>query len=231
MVRANGQKPVEICVIAENCLARAYLLELLRKDPSIKAVTLDELLASRWPASPPAVFVVDRCGLTIPLGECFRRLRGRFPKARFLVLGPTYDKDDVVGLMILGAHGFLEQERSSQVLMRAIQFVAQGQLWVAPDVLEIYLREVAAALRHSQQGRGAAFTPRETQILDMVRSRMSNREIAGFLKIRVSTVKFHLTNILSKQHAGCRRELLSPLHSEIWNKLALDPNHLFGREP
>jgi len=231
MVRANWQKPIGICVVAENCLARAYLLELFRKEPSVKAVTLEELLASRWPATPPAVFVVDRCGLTIPLGECFRRLRSRFPKARFLVLGPSYDKDDVVGLMILGAHGFLEQERSREVLMRAIQFLAQGQLWVAPDVLEVYLREVAAALRHSQQGRGAAFTPRETQILDMVRSRMSNREIAGLLKIRVSTVKFHLTNILSKQHVGCRRELLSPLHSEIWNRLAPDLDRILGREP
>ena len=86
------------------------------------------------------------------------------------------------------------------------------------------MREVAAALRHSQQGRSTSFTTREMQILEMVRNRMSNREIAGLLKIRVSTVKFHLTNILSKQHASCRKELLSPLHSDIWNKLVLDSN-------
>jgi DNA-binding NarL/FixJ family response regulator len=128
--------------------------------------------------------------------------------------------------MIFGAHGFLEQDRSREMLLRAIQFLAQGQLWIAPDVLEVYLREVAAALRHSQQGRGTSFTPHEVQILEMVRSRLSNREIAGLLKIRISTVKFHLTNIRSKQHAGCRQEL-SPLHSEIWNKLA--PDHLLRR--
>jgi DNA-binding NarL/FixJ family response regulator len=90
---------------------------------------------------------------------------------------------------------------------------------VAPDVLEAYLKEVGAVLRDTQQ-RGGAFTPREVQILEMVRGRMSNREIAGLLKISVSTVKFHLTNILSKRQAGCRQELLTPLHSEIWDKLS-----------
>lgn len=214
----NGQESIRVCVVAENSLARSYLMELLRKDPGIKPVTLDELLASRWSLDSPRVFAVDRCGLTIPLFECFRRLRCRYANARFLVLGNLYDKDEVVRLMILGAHGFLEQSRTPE-LLRAIRFVARGQLWVSPDVLEAYLKEVAAVLRDTQQ-KGGAFTPREMQILEMVRSRMSNREIASLLKISVSTVKFHLTNILSKRQVGCRRELLTPLHSEIWNKLS-----------
>jgi NarL family two-component system response regulator LiaR len=218
MERANGQESIRVCVVAENCFARSYLMELLRKDPGVKPVALDDLLASHWPLSPPRVFVVDRCGLTIPLFECLRRLRCHFSGARFLVLGTQYDKEEVMWLMVLGAHGFLEQKRSPE-LLRAVRFVAQGQLWVAPDVLEAYLKQVGVVLRDTQQ-RGGAFTQREMQILEMVRSRMSNREIAGLLKIRISTVKFHLTNILSKQQVSCRQELLKPLHSQIWNKLS-----------
>jgi NarL family two-component system response regulator LiaR len=214
----NGQEAIRVCVVAENCLARSYLMELLRKDPGMRPVALDELLASRWPLSPPKVFVVDRCGLTIPLFECFRRLRCRNPDARFLVLGNQNDKEEVVRLLILGAHGFLEQGRAPQ-LLRAIHFVARGQLWVSPDILEAYLKEVGTVLHDTQQRRGA-FTPREMQVLEMVRCRMSNREIAGLLKISVSTVKFHLTNILSKRQAGGRRDLLTPPQSEIWNKLS-----------
>lgn len=219
MQRANRHESIRVCVVTENYLARFYLLQLLRKDSGVKPITLDDLLAWRWPPRPPKVFVVDRCGLTIPLCECLARLRRRYPSARFLVLGPEYEKDEVVRLMFVGAHGFLEQKCSPELLLRAVRFVAEGQLWVAPNVLEAYLREASAALRRSEK-RAAALTPRETEILQMVRSRLSNREIAGFLKIRVSTVKFHLTNIFSKQHAGGRRELLTPLHSEIWNKLS-----------
>lgn len=219
MDRANSKKTLRACVVAENCLARAYLLEVLRKDPEIKPTTLDDLLASRWPLSPPEVFVVDSCGLSLPACECFRRLRRRYASARFLVLGPRYDKEEVVRLMLLGARGFLEQRHAPELLLRAVRFVADGQLWVAPDVLEAYLREVATVLRHSDQ-RGRTFTPRELQILEMVRVRMSNKEIAGLLEISVSTVKFHLTNILSKRNAGGRRDLLAPLQGEVWNKLS-----------
>jgi DNA-binding NarL/FixJ family response regulator len=220
MERANFKGSFRACVVAENCLARAYLLELLLKDREIKPTTLDDLLASRWPPSPPEVFVVDGCGLSLPVCECFRRLRCRYASARFLVLGTRYDREEVVRLMLLGARGFLEQERAPELLLRAVRFVANGQLWVAPDVLEAYLREVATVLRHSDQ-RGRTFTPRELQILEMVRIRMSNKEIAGLLKISVSTVKFHLTNIFSKQNAGGRRDLLAPLQGEVWNKLSL----------
>jgi DNA-binding NarL/FixJ family response regulator len=219
MVRANGQESIRTCIVAENRLACCYLKELLAKDPGLKPIALDDLVASRWELKAPKVFVVDICGLTIPVCEGFRRLRRRYPGARFLVLGTQYDKEEVVRLMILGAHGFLEQERSSE-LPRAVRFVAQGQLWLAPDVLEAYLREVATVLKDTQ-GRGGNFTPREMQVLEMVRNRMSNREIAGLLKIRISTVKFHLTNIFSKQGAGGRRDLLPPLHSEIWNRISL----------
>src|SRR5882757_5622531 len=115
MERANGQESIRTCIVAENCFARYYLMELLRKDPGLKPITLDDLVASRWTLNAPRVFVVDRCGLTIPVCECFRRLRCRYPSARLLVLGTHYDKEEVVRLAILGAHGFLEQERSSEL--------------------------------------------------------------------------------------------------------------------
>jgi DNA-binding NarL/FixJ family response regulator len=128
MEQANRQESIQVCVVAENCLARSYLLDLLRKDAGVKPVALDDLLASRWPLNPPRVFLVDRCGLTIPLFDCLRRLRCRIPNARFLVLGTQYDKEEVVRLMILGAHGFLEQGRS-QELLRAIRFGWRPMSW------------------------------------------------------------------------------------------------------
>src|SRR5258708_25120545 len=72
MERANGQESIRTCIVAENCFARYYLMELLRKDPGLKPITLDDLVASRWTLNAPRVFVLDRCGLTIPVCECFR---------------------------------------------------------------------------------------------------------------------------------------------------------------
>ena len=45
------------------------------------------------------------------------------------------------------------------------------------------------------------------QTADLLRKRYSNREIASFLGISESTVKFHVSNVMSKQNVHCRREL------------------------
>jgi DNA-binding NarL/FixJ family response regulator len=91
-------------------------------------------------------------------------------------------------------------------LGRAIQCVGVGQLWVPQDVLKEFLCEVGRILRKDIYERQTT-TPREAEILELVRRRLSNREIADLLKIRVSTVKFHVSNIFSKMHASSRRDL------------------------
>lgn len=217
MDRAARKEALSVCVVAENRLACAYLLGILRKDSSFEICFLEDLIAARRFAD-RLVFVVDRCGLGIPLCESLGRLRRSFPNSRILVLDQVQLQEEVVRLLLFGAYGFLEHERSAELLVRAVRFVADGHFWVAPGVLEAYLREVALVLRNSHK-RPEAFTPRENQVLELVRSRLTNREIAGLLKIRVSTVKYHLSNILSKLHANSRQELVAPLRWDLWSKL------------
>ena len=62
-------------------------------------------------------------------------------------------------------------------------------------------------------------TPRENEILELVRMCLSNREIAELLQIRVSTVKFHLSNILSKMPAKNRRDLRAVPSEQVWRML------------
>ncbi|MBZ5701878.1 MAG: response regulator transcription factor [Acidobacteriia bacterium] len=208
-----------ICVVAENRLACAYLLGILRKDAGLQPIVLEDLIAAgRTP--PKLVAVVDRSGLRIPLCECLSRFRRSFPNARILVLDQDHvnEKEEVVRMLLLGAHGFLEHERSAELLAKALRFVAAGHYWVAPGVLELYLREVSDVLRNAHK-RPETFTPRENQVLELVRSRLTNREIAGLLKIRISTVKFHLSNVLSKLNLTSRQDLVVPMRWDIWSKL------------
>ena len=63
-------------------------------------------------------------------------------------------------------------------------------------------------------------TPREIQVLHLVRRRLSNKEIAQLLAICESTVKFHVSNILGKLQVGSRQDLLlerQPL--QAWERL------------
>jgi len=214
MPRAISRASLQVCSIAQNCLAQAYLEQLLGADPRICLLNLKQYSQLSPTRRRNTIFVIDQCGLEIPFCECLRQLRDHSSDARFLVLDDKKSKEEIVRILIMGAHGYVSHTDVVNTLIRAIICVAANQLWVPQYVLPELLRDVSSVLRKDQARQ--ATTPREDEILELVRIRLSNREIADLLQIRVSTVKFHLSNILSKLHANSRRELAEPTSQKLW---------------
>ena len=153
------------------------------------------------------------------LCECLKQLREDCHNAKFLILDVEKSKEEIVRLLVMGAHGYVAHADVSRTLIRSIFCVVANQLWVAPEVLQEFLSRVGHALR--RDGRtGEVITSREEEILELVRRRLSNKEIAQVLQIRLSTVKFHLSNILAKLHANNRRELTGVLPQTLWETLS-----------
>jgi len=206
MSRAISQTPISVCFVTENCLVAAYLGQLLGADRRFRSRNWERYARLSPTCRRDTVFVIDQCGLDTPLGECLRKLRGDCTNAKFLVLDFEKSREQVLRLLVMGAQGYVAHANVSHFLARAILCVAAGQLWVSQEVLREFLFEVGRILRKDVHHRQTT-TPREDEILELVRRRLSNREIADLLQIRVSTVKFHISNIFSKMHASRRREL------------------------
>ncbi len=204
-----------VCSVAQNCLAEAYLEQLLRADPRICPLNLKQYAQLSPTRRRNVIFVIDQCGMEIPLCECLRQLRDHSSNARFLVLDDQKSKEEIVRILIMGAHGYVSHADAPSALIRAISCIAADQLWVPHEVLPEFLREASSVLRKDTHARQTT-TSREDEILELVRRRLSNREIADLLRIRVSTVKFHLSNILSKLHANNRHELTGPTSQKLW---------------
>ncbi len=214
MPRAISRAYLQVCSVAQNCLAEAYLEQLLRADPRICPLNLKQYAQLSPTRRRNLIFLIDQCGLEIPLCECLRQLRDHSSDARFLVLDDQKSKEEIVRILVMGAHGYVSHTDAPSTLIRAIICIAANQLWVPHDVLPEFLREVSSVLRKDQARQ--ATTPREDEILELVRRRLSNREIADLLQIRVSTVKFHISNILSKLHANNRHELTGAVPQKLW---------------
>ena len=213
------QSTVQVCVISQNCLAEAYLCELLGSERLIRALTLKQFMLSSPLRRENTVFVVDQCGLEVPLGECLRHLRPRSSDPRFLILDHEKSNEGIVQLLAMGAHGYVPHAEVSRSLVPAIFLVAANEFWVPHDAFIEFLREAASVLRKDARDCQTT-TPRENEILELVRIRLSNREIAELLQIRVSTVKFHLSNILSKMQAKSRRDLRNIPSEQLWKMLS-----------
>jgi DNA-binding NarL/FixJ family response regulator len=157
----------------------------------------------------PRLFILDSCSLRADLGRLAGRCRASSPGSKFLVLLSPGSKslDEVTRLFYWGIDGFVELHRTWQTeLPLAIQNILKGQLWVPPEVLLVYVHN-ARTLLDAQLLPGHSLTARESQVLQLLMRRLTNKEISSALSISERTVKFHVSNILGKLQLQDRRGL------------------------
>ena len=122
---------------------------------------------------------------------------GRLPPTIILT---TFDDDELVLAGIrAGAKGYLLKDVSLEQLVEAIQVVSKGGSLVQPAVTQRLL----SGLEHMRNefvslDRPDPLTDRETEILRLMASGFSNKEIANSLGVAEGTIKNHVSNILSK---------------------------------
>lgn len=124
-------------------------------------------------------------------------------RPRVLVV-TTFDRDDLVlDAIAAGADGYILKRASRHDLVTAITAVASGASVLSPDVTRAVMNRVRQQPPQSPTAlSNLGLTTRETDILTLVGTGLSNDAIAAHLTLSVHTVKTHLTSILRK--TGCR---------------------------
>ncbi|MEU0478606.1 response regulator transcription factor [Streptosporangium sp. NPDC006013] len=156
-----------------------------------EAVALVETLAPDVLLLDLKMPVLDGLGALLLLGE-----RGLSPRA--LVLTSVSDREDVAPAMRAGAAGFLYKDVEPAALVHAIRAVHGGQVLLAPEAAEAML-SLSGSVPATPEGRRVApLTEREREVLALIASGRSNREIARQLTVAEKTVKTHVSNVLMK---------------------------------
>jgi DNA-binding NarL/FixJ family response regulator len=117
-----------------------------------------------------------------------------------VVVITTFDLDDhVYAALRAGARGFLLKEAGPDLLGQAVHAAANGDALIAPSVTTRLLKAFADAGPAAPPKQPIeALTDREEQVLVAVARGHTNREIAGQLHITLSTVKSHVTSLMTK---------------------------------
>ena len=111
----------------------------------------------------------------------------------------TFDLDEYVAEALrLGASGFLLKDSPRAKLLAAIRRVVDGELVLAPSVLDRLVGSFVNRGARSRDPRLDRLTPREVEVLTLVARGLSNAEIGDELFLGVTTVKSHVTRILAK---------------------------------
>src|SRR5512146_1837909 len=208
MLNTQSSLSPMVWIVEQNPLAAEYLLQILGQDTMLKARWIQPSLPPQKEQGKDPIFVLDKVGLSTPIAECIRTLNHQFDDARYIVLDSALDRQSLFQLLSLGIHGFLVHEEVGKALRLAILSVWDGRMWIDSGLFQEYTSYNSRTRRYRSVLMGEeSMTQRESEILHLVRQRLSNKEIASILNIEVSTVKFHLSNIFSKMQIASRSDL------------------------
>ncbi len=139
----------------------------------------------------PDVVLCDlRLGEGIDGVETTRQLRA-LDRAPAVVILTTFDRDvDILGAVEAGAAGYLLKDASAEEITGAIRSAAAGQLALSP--------ELTARMVQVMRAPRVRLTEREIDVLRLLDTGASNREIAKTLFVTEATVKTHLVHLFEK---------------------------------
>ena len=159
----------------------------------------------------PDVVLMDLVMPEMDGAAATRAIRERYPDIQVIVLTSFKEENLIEEALKAGAIGYLLKNVSADELATAIRSAKHGRPTLSPEATQALIK---AAGRTSQPG--VDLTAREKQVLIMMKEGLSNPDIAKKLIISRSTVKFHVSSILSKLDASSRTEAVAVA---IQNKL------------
>lgn len=196
----TSRRLIRVMLVEDHLIVRQGLRALLETQEGIEvageAGDGEEALASCRKVRPD-VIVLD---LGLPGKDGIRvaeELRDELPGCRVLVLSMHSGEEYVRSALRAGAAGFLVKGAGLTDLVRAIRAVAAGEAFFCGAAAEVLARDV----RHggvAVEGARASLTEREREVLRLVASGKSSREIAAILGISPKTVEGHRANIMEK---------------------------------
>jgi len=219
VVLPRNTRRLHIAVVSDVRFVREALVEILERDPLVSVVgqctDLVEVVALR-PILHADVVLMDA---TISEGQnTLRRGLDMAPELRVVAFAVRETEDDIVAWAEAGMIGYIPGTAPLADLVRLLMDIHSGEQVCSRRVAAALLRRIALSATRGN-GRYTTFlvpglTERERLVAELLRTGLSNKEIARRLSISLATAKSHVHSLLGKLNVRRRKQVADYFHGD-----------------
>jgi DNA-binding NarL/FixJ family response regulator len=207
--------PIRILIVDDHAVMRAGLRAMLENQPHMHVV--GEAADRATTIAIAAAEQPDIILLDLDLGDdngfdLLPELLNIAPEAHVIVLTGLRDPEAHRRAVLLGAMGLVLKEKAFDTVLKAIEKVHAGEVWLdramIASILNIRAHGASTREENSVTAQIATLTDREREVIQLIGQGLRNKAIAERLVISEATVRNHLTSIFSKLEVNDRFELV-----------------------
>jgi NarL family two-component system response regulator LiaR len=152
----------------------------------------------------PDVILMDMVMPDMDGATTTRVIRQQFPQVQIIALTSFKEGNLVKNALEAGAIAYLLKDVSADDLARAIRAAHSGRATLSPEAAQAFVET-----SNLPPAPGLDLTEREREVLALMVEGLNNTQIAGRLTVSPSTIKSHVSNILSKLGVSSRTEAVT----------------------
>ena len=200
-------QPIRVMLVDDHTMVRRGLATFLKVYDDLQLVgeaESGEAAIQLCNEALPDVILMDMSMPGMDGATTTRAIRQQFPQAQVIALTSFKEGALIKKALEAGAIGYLLKDISADDLARAIRSAHAGRATLSPDAAQA-LVETA----NLPPAPGLDLTEREREVLTLMIEGLNNTQIAGRLTVSPSTIKSHVSNILSKLGVASRTEAVT----------------------
>ncbi len=201
---------IKILIVDDHPVVREGIGSMLKRQPDFRIVGeacngLEAVEKARELS--PDVVLMDLRMPELDGVEAIKRIKEEKPEVKFIILTTYSDDEYIFKGIAAGARAYLLKDAPRDELFKAIRAVSRGESLIQPIVASRVLDKLAELSRKTPLAE--TLSEREVEVLRLMASGESNKDIADKLSITQSTVKTHITSIFQKLNVTTRTEAVT----------------------
>jgi DNA-binding NarL/FixJ family response regulator len=208
---------IRVLLVEDQEIVRRGLKTLLETKPDLQVVgeaengkiAIEQLSALQGASQLPDVVLMDIRMPVMDGVEATRLICQQFREVKIVILTTFSDTQYVAQALRFGARGYLLKDTPAEELAKAIRSIYQGYTQFGPGIMEKVIAQVATTEPNKVEDPPSGLlelTAREREVLRMIASGASNREIAQTLFLSEGTVRNHISHILTRLNVRDRTQ-------------------------